>query len=261
MKKTLPFFLFLAASTFSHSATLVGHWTFDETSGTTAADQTGANAGTIGSGVTVGSTGKIGNAFTFDGTNGGNVSMGNASFLSTILHSTGSSTNSYSFSAWINPSSAKGSVVYAGNDDSNSYSNIGTSGDSVRRWLRGSGGADSSSGNVVQGMWSHLVLSVTPTGSKTYLNGAELPALNETNINYGSINSANRFTIGILDRSNSGSDADFYSGLIDDVQVYTGSLSGAEVTTLFNTPGTTVPEPSALLLSALGSLALLRRKR
>ena len=256
--KTLVLLPLLVSAT--HAATLVGHWKFDETMGTTAADETGSNAGTINSGVTVGSTGIVGNAYSFDGTNAGNVSMGNASFLSTILHSTGSSTNSYSFSAWINPSSAKGSVVYAGNDNSNSYSNIGTSGDSVRRWLRGSGGADSSSGNVVQGMWSHLVLSVTPTGSKTYLNGVELTALSET-VNYSSINSANRFTIGILDRSNSGSDADFYSGLIDDVQVYTGSLSGAEVSTLFNTPGITVPEPSALLLSALGGLALLRRKR
>ncbi len=245
--------------TASHAATLLGHWKFDETMGTAAADEVGSNAGTINSGVTVGSTGIVGNAFSFDGTNAGNVTMGNATFLSTILHGSGSSTNSYSFSAWVNPSSDKGSVVFAGDDDDGSaYTNIGTNGNSVRRWVRGSGGSDGSSGNVVQGTWSHLVLSVTPTGSKTYLNGAELTALAETNINYTSINSANRFTIGILDR---GADADFYSGLIDDVQVYAGSLSGAEVSTLFNTPGITVPEPSAVLLSALGALAFFRRKR
>ncbi len=127
--------------TASHAATLLGHWKFDQTMGTAAADEVGSNAGTINSGVTVGSTGIVGNAFSFDGTNAGNVTMGNATFLSTILHGSGSSTNSYSFSAWVNPSSDKGSVVFAGDDDDGSaYTNIGTNGNSVRRWVRGAVG-------------------------------------------------------------------------------------------------------------------------
>jgi len=52
------------------TAGLVSHWTFDETSGTTAADAHGPNPGAISGGVTLGVPGAIGTAFDFDGGSG-----------------------------------------------------------------------------------------------------------------------------------------------------------------------------------------------
>lgn len=54
-----------------------------------------------------------------------------------------------------------------------------------------------------------------------------------------------------------------YKGLIYDLQVYDGALNATEVTTLFNNPGTAIPEPSssALLIGGvLFAAGLLRRR-
>src|SRR3989344_4345202 len=47
---------------------LVAHWKFDEGSGTTAADSAGSNTGILSGGPTW-TTGKLGNALSFDGSN------------------------------------------------------------------------------------------------------------------------------------------------------------------------------------------------
>lgn len=95
---------------------LVGHWKFDEGSGTTAADSSGNNnTGTLINGPTWtlapsnGGDGKIGGAVSFDGitqyvNSGSNTILDNLPALS--------------FSAWINPSTAtygpQGTVVQKG---------------------------------------------------------------------------------------------------------------------------------------------------
>ena len=52
-----------------------------------------------------------------------------------------------------------------------------------------------------------------------------------------------------------------FSGMIDDVRIYSRSLSSSEIMTLYNTES--VPEPSVLSLLAvgLGGLAMIRRRR
>ena len=62
---------FFAGDVFAqdYSSNLVGHWTFDETSGTVAADSAGSNNGTMAGGLTGANSisGVVGNALQFDG--------------------------------------------------------------------------------------------------------------------------------------------------------------------------------------------------
>lgn len=55
-------------------------------------------------------------------------------------------------------------------------------------------------------------------------------------------------------------DSRYFSGLLDDFQAYDRVLTADEITTLFNNPGSPVPEPSGLLGLAASAL-LLRRRR
>lgn len=87
----------------SAPSALIAHYKFDEAANATvAADSAGGNPGAIQSGVTTGSTGISGNAYSFDGSDDAFVDMGDASFIFSIVESGGSSLNNFSFSGWVN---------------------------------------------------------------------------------------------------------------------------------------------------------------
>lgn len=133
-----------------------------------------------------------------------------------------------------------------------SYLSAGTSG----YGYSGSGFLTSSS--LADNNWHQLITTYDAENQKQniYLNGTFIGQGTAT----FNLNPASLFTMGssiyVSDNGPAG-----FSGLIDDVRVYSRSLSSSEISTLYATES--VPEPSALSLLAfgLGGLAMMRRRR
>lgn len=116
-------------------------------------------------------------------------------------------------------------------------------------------GADN---NIYNGAWRHVAFTVSGTTFSLYVDGVLSGTPSTLTPDFIDNGEAEIFRIGALARSSNG---DFFTGLLDDVQIYGSALTGSNVTFLFNNPGTAIPEPSAALLGGLGLLALLRRRR
>lgn len=248
--------LFFTATT---QAAIIAHYTFDETTGTTASDSAGTNNGVITGGVTVGQTGISGKAYLFDGSTG-YVDMGDSSFISSLVETGGAALNTFTISTWVKYTvSAQTKIVAFLGDDTKTdqYFALGQTNGKVVDWYRGPGGAAYNGGDYINNdTWHLLTTTISPTEKRTYVDGS---LLNTETVTYGTIAGANNFEIGRLGRSNV---ADYFNGLIDDVQVYNTTLSASDVSYLFANPGTAIPEPSAFAaLLGLGSLALVLRRR
>ena len=227
----------LVLSTSSGSAApagLVAAYAFDEGSGTTVADASGnGNTGTV-TNATWTTSGKYGNALTFNGTNARiNVPS------TTALQLTGGMT----LEAWVNPttvSNAWRDVIYKGND--NYYLEATSTGGSAPD----GGGTFGGRGADVRGttaltraVWSHIAVTYDGTTLRLYINGAQTSSQART----GSITtSTNPLQIG-----GDSIYGQYFSGSIDDVRVYNRPLSAAEIQTDMSTPvgvgGTTDTQP------------------
>ena len=105
---------------------------------------------------------------------------------------------------------------------------------------------------ITVGSWNYVVATLDKTNNsyKLYVNGDE-KASGSLGINFQT-NSAWR--IGTFINS------DGYpaiKGGLDDVQVYSGVLSGEQVDYLYDHPGAAIPEPTAMVLFGMGAVSLL----
>lgn len=228
--------LFVFSLTFTYIPTaksaitdgLVGYWTFDEGSGTTAADSSGnGNNGTLVNGPTW-VAGKVGaGALSFDG---GNDRVGTGS------DSIG--TNAITISAWVFPETLGG----------NSSGNIVTNSKAIFRII--SVGRVQFSSNfstlAVSGInayslnnWTFLTITRDSSGiSNIYANGvltgtanqnSGVPVAGTVNVNIG----------------NNINDNQGFDGTIDDLRIYNRVLTSQEITDLYNfTSSTPTPTPS-----------------
>ena len=230
---------------------LIGHWTFDnaDTVGNQAIDVTGRGAdGTIGANVTTGVAGIVGEAYSFNDT----TNAADAVLVSTVnAVSVANAINSQvSISAWISSTDTSNgrntAVSLVNSTATNNYIDLGIVGDGqgspdgiANARTRVGGNNDeifSGTTPVNDGMFHHLVLTLNRSGAdeiSLYIDG-EL-------INTGAANAfpnIDRIDIGRLGRAQG--PASPYSGLIDDVQIYSRVLSAADVEFLFNNPGRTI---------------------
>jgi len=271
-KSPILAFLFTAMSLSSHAA-LVAHWKLDETSGTTAADSAGGdNTGTLNNGPSWVS-GTIGGGLDFDGSN----DTFNAP-LTTIPTGTASRT----VSLWFNADnvSTQGARLFAYGDGSGTTGGGGADpdpfGDAFTFTIEGgglvffrySGGNNqynlAGNSNLSTNTWYHFA-AVLPDGATNsnqvlvYLNGtlANTTATGAvTALFTDPTPTAPDFYLG-----GDPTAAARYDGTIDDVQIYDSALSATDIASLYNNPGSVIPEPSsALMLGLFGSLALLRRR-
>lgn len=246
----------------SASAALIAHYTFDETSGTTATDSVSGANGAIGTNVTLGTTGKYGTAFTFnnDATQAGIVDMGNATPIFNAINTS----QTVTISVWMNWSSStdnRDTVVFLGDSNtSTSYVDLGTLGgtntanlggvygrtrvSAAQDLLRGSG--------FNNGAWHHIAYTVNAATDTTqlYIDGSLVGTITTPAFAFQTFNN---FEVGRLGRS---APVDGFTGSVDDLRIYDTVLTGGEIATL-----AAVPEPSAALLGGLGVLGLLRRRR
>lgn len=203
---------------------LVGAWTFDEGTGTRANDSSGlGNTGTL-VGSPVWTTGKLGKALSFTGSN--YVDTGTK--FPTL-------TTAITVSAWVNPGASQGAyadiwgnhqggfagmVLQQNNTTTNQYS-----------FAYGTGTTWAGSGNfnLTANTWSHVVAVKDASYCYVYINGVEQTGVRgncTANIQpAGNMN----FSIG-LGYSDAGR---YFAGKVDDTRVYNRALSATEIAALY----------------------------
>ncbi|MCL5017379.1 MAG: LamG domain-containing protein [Patescibacteria group bacterium] len=210
---------------------LVGHWKFDEISGTTAYDSSGNgnNGNLINSPTRMTSANcKVGSCLQFNGSNNA-VDVGSGSSLDM------SSVNKMTFSMWVKPTSYPvGSIV----ETLRQYNDFLMSwrGDSGGFWQIGITQSNSTKA-VVQSATSATIpintwtfVSMTADGSyvRLYINGTFFGLTTYD----GTLGNIGGYSTIIGAYRNDGSRS--FPGLIDDVRIYNRALSASEVAQLYN---------------------------
>jgi beta-lactamase regulating signal transducer with metallopeptidase domain/Tol biopolymer transport system component len=222
----------------SASGTLVGHWTFDETSGTVAKDASGkGNDGTV-----VGNpkwvAGKIGGALEFDGNT--YVNCGNKPSLN--LRDQITMSFWFKVAAFQNPWEA----FLAKGDSAYRASRSSRTGDSV---LRGTGNSvhmgiafteyfDANSPIVTDNQWHHYASTYDGATATIYVDGVMVASQSFA----GQIGDSNAYDLYIGE--NAQQPGRKLHGLMDDVRIYSEALNAQQVKDLM-TKGTFAPVPSA----------------
>ncbi|GAA3607846.1 LamG-like jellyroll fold domain-containing protein [Microlunatus ginsengisoli] len=225
-------------------AGLVGAWSFDEGTGSTAFDGSGqGNSGTV-NGPTWTAAGKYGGALTFDGVND-RVDIPDRASLDL--------TTNLTLSAWVRPTTLRSwsQAVLKENGNGLSYALYAT-GETGNR-PNGSlsiGGADryiDATAGLSANTWAHLALTYDGSTMRLYVNGAQVASRAQS----GAVPvSANPLRIG-----GNAVWGEWFSGQIDEVRVYNRALSATEVGMDSTTAGApdTVPPTTPGGLSATGS--------
>jgi PKD repeat protein len=202
-----------------------GYWRLGELSGTSAVDQTGAAAGTIKGGVTLGTPGALVNdsdtAMTFDGASG-YVSVANRANLDP--------TGDLTVEAWVKPtvvSTVGGAIVHKGGSNGNSVWQYRLSLTSGGKW-RGTvfSGATAFTvtdpGTPSTTSWTYLALTRSAQQLTLYVNGVSVAV---ANISGATNTSTGLFAIGRTGSSSS----DYFKGSIDEVAFYPSALSSSRI--------------------------------
>jgi hypothetical protein len=205
---------------------LIGYWQFEEGSGITAADSSGAGRnGTLAG--PIWTTGRSGRGLMFDGVN---------DYVSIPTFDVPGS--AMTISAWFKADRLGNSdpriiSKATGSAETDHYFMIGTTAVSTANRLRFRlkvGGTTrtliASSGNVPTGQWVHAVACYTGSAMTLYLNGVQVGSLAAT----GSIATAASVPVAIGRNPQSYSPFD---GIIDQVRVYNRALDTAEISELY----------------------------
>jgi hypothetical protein len=224
----------VAASNPAPASSLVGAWSFDAGSGTTAADSSDkANDGTL-DGATWQTSGRFGGALEFDG-DGDNVSVADDASLDL--------TNALTLEAWVYPTSAPAYAAVIAKDRSGGGLPYGveTASGLPDAYVNAGGhvGATATS-PLSPASWTHLAETYDGTTLRLYVNGALAASAAVS----GTLpNSADPLRIG-GDRTW----GEWFAGRIDEVRVYTRALSPSEIQSDMNTAiggGSPPPPPTA----------------
>jgi hypothetical protein len=199
---------------------LVAAYGFNEGSGTVVHDMSGnGNNGSIG-GATWTTSGKYGDALSFNGTNA-RVNINNATSLQL--------TSGMTLEAWVYPtsvSSAWRDVIYKGNDN---YYLEGTSPNSSRPAMGGTfGGNLYGTSPLTANTWAYLAATYDGATMRLYVNGVQVASRAQT----GAIaTSTNPLQIG-----GDSIYGQYFAGRIDEVRIYNRALSAAQIQSDMNTP-------------------------
>jgi hypothetical protein len=227
--------------------TPIAHWTFDETSGTTAHDSAGTNNGSVSGAVW--KAGKIGGALDFDGVND-YVDCGQNAYVQG---------NQITLSAWIK-SEVSGTdnqmhriITRWGGTASTDAFNLSYDGRTGNKSFYFELNADHSSyvgfnQPIVTDQWYFVTGVYDGTNMKIYINGEEKASM----LNSGNIFPAIGSTLIGKDEANWNP---CFNGVIDDVRIYDYALNAGEVSQLYQ-----IPEPTTMILLGAGIFGLLRRK-
>jgi len=215
-------------------ATLINHWAFDETSGTVADDTGSLNKdGTIqvAAGVTINQPGKIGTAFSFDGTNNAEVRItGYKGITARAARTT---------SVWVKtPTAQNGRGMYSWGTDTGAQAWDVVLDNSSKHRLNVNGGNRRGATNLNNNAWHLATMTWSNDGSpnvndtRIYVDGAvDTPYTTlAKNLNTGS--NLDVF-IGVGRKRGDGANQEFI-GLLDDVAFWNEVLTANEIKSLFD---------------------------
>jgi Concanavalin A-like lectin/glucanases superfamily/Putative Ig domain/Bacterial Ig-like domain len=204
-----------------------GYWRLGESSGTTAVDETGASNGTYAGGVTLGDPGALVNdpntAVDLNGASG-RVSIPSVSALNL--------TSRVSIEAWVRPESLagtrwivnKGTAYFLYISDGITFFGVNAGGQVLFITTT----------QVTAGTWQHLVGTYDGTRLVLYRNGAAVASAAAS----GAIASTTApVFIGAVDAT-----AGFFDGGVDEVAIYGGALSAAQVDAHYDRGNGTRPD-------------------
>jgi Concanavalin A-like lectin/glucanases superfamily len=207
----------------------VGYWRLDETSGTTATDSAGSRNGTYTNGVTLGQTGAMSaaanKAASFDGTDDRVVTPYAAAL----------NPSQFTVEAWAKPSSggAYRTLVAETYEIGGVYRGMGmyvSPSNTWRAYLNNGAGQTVLNGPTVRfGEWTHVAWSYDGTTLKMYINGTLVASAAGS----FSANTSAPLSLGMWSSDNS-TWYDPFSGLIDDVSLYSSALTAAKIRTHYN---------------------------
>ena len=208
-----------SATTQAASSGLAAAYSFSEGIGTSVADASGnGNVGAVGSASWV-TTGRFGNALSFNGTNA-RVTVADSASLDL--------TTAMTLEAWVLPTVGGGwrDVIYKGPDDIYFLESSSSSG----RPATGGTFANPIYGNsaLPLNVWSHLAATYEGITLRLYVNGVQVSSRGVSRL---ITTSAGALTIG--------GDALYgqhFAGRIDEVRVYGRALSASEIQTDMTTP-------------------------
>ena len=196
---------------------LVGAWAFDESSGTTAVDQSGrGNPGTISNATRV-TTGRFNSALLFNGSNAW-VTVADAATLDL--------TTGMTLEAWVRPSVAGGWRTVVAKDQPGTlnyglYANASGSFPGAEVFVGGATRSLDGSTALPVGTWSHAATTYDGTMLRLYVNGAQV----SQQVLSGSI-AASALPLHI---GGNGVWGEWFNGTIDEVRVYNRALSSGEI--------------------------------
>ena len=200
---------------------LIGHWKFDDASGTTATDHSGnGNTGTLTNmdAATDWVSGKKGGALDFDGSN---------DYVSVSDNNLVRGRSVLTFSSWFKIDPSASVIRFLVEKGENSYFSLEAySSLSPNFYINNTLAA--SYGVLQKDIWYNLVLTLDGATAKGYLNGVEVDSRSfSTTVP----DNSNDITIGarIL-----GANAGYFNGLIDDVRIYDTTLSATEIQAIYN---------------------------
>ena len=217
--------------------TLLAHYELNETTGTTANDSSGNGYhGTYMNGVTLGQPGAgagSGNAALFDGATGYVAIPGNAAFDALSAD--------FSIAAWGNVNILQLQRVFSNERitfaNPGSFS-FGTTGNGLRFTTLGVQDYDQAA-SVVAGQWHHLAITFDSSFTASFYLDGMLVGQVAGGAPAAAPSAANRYVIGVLD-STGATVSEWWDGLIDDVQVYSGTLSAMDIAFLHANPGAAI---------------------
>lgn len=199
---------------------LRGYWKLDDASGTTAADSsTNSNNGTLTNGPTW-TTGQIGGAVSFDGTN---------DYIDLGTVATNDMDVPFTQSLWAYPTAVGDSMILMEGQDANGTETyiqaVNSFGNLVIKVGINGSGTGIQTGYTAINTWYHIVMTYDGTTLSFYLNGTLYGSANYA----GSITErANNMRIG-ADKDGTGN----FTGKVDEVRSYDRVLSSDEVGQLY----------------------------
>ncbi len=195
---------------------------FNEGTGTSAADSSGnGNTGTLSS-ATWTTSGKYGNALSFNGSN---------ALVSILDRPSLDLTTGMTLEAWVNPSSTSNAwqdLIYKMNNDI-----YYLEASSPQSQVPGMGGTFSSdplygTAALAANTWSHLAATYDGATMRLYVNGTQVASR--------ALAGAIQASSGALSIGGDSLYGQYFAGLIDEVRVYNRALSGSEIQFDMNMP-------------------------
>ncbi|HYB99584.1 MAG TPA: LamG-like jellyroll fold domain-containing protein [Candidatus Limnocylindrales bacterium] len=220
------------------SAAMIARWSFDEESGTTAFNTAGAFHGTLGGGAMfVPEQGIAGGAVSLDIATNGFVTMGD--------HYNFTGFDTFSFQAWVKTTMTTGGVVlsrHVGGFHNGYFMSINDVGDgagapagSFHFYQTSPPQLHSGVQNINDGEWHHLVATRSQaTGLRHYVDGVRVPGPDSSTAATSITSSVAPFLVGGY--QNVQTPTSLYTGLIDEVRIWTNVLSDEEVAWFYENP-------------------------